>query len=212
MNYLRMLGRIIHRQVILPFQESHAPIGEVCLGTSIGLIWAMTPLIGVQMYLGFATWVLFRLIGVRFYLPIAIAMIWITNPITLPFFYYLFYIVGKYVLILFGIGFNEIDFDTLLSISKQSESMDLVSGLYHWTLFLLDKMGLPMFVGGFAVGIPSAVLGYPLTYRLLNSYRKRKAEAEGLSLTEWEEKHIRKDVGLFSWWKSSKSTDTPSVS
>ncbi len=205
MKYLQFLGRLIHKQIILPFQESHAPIHEVCLGTSIGLIWSMTPLIGIQMYLGLGTWIIFRLFRIRFYLPIAIAMIWITNPITLPFFYYIFYIVGKYVLIVFGIGFQEISFDTLISISKQSESMGLISGLYNWTIFLLDRMGLPMFVGGFTVGIPMALLGYPITYKLMNSYRKRKASEEGISLAAWEEKHVRKDVGLFSWSKSGSS-------
>lgn len=205
MKFLQALGRLLHKQIILPFQESHAPVGEICLGTSVGLIWSMTPLIGIQMYLGLATWIIFRIIGIRFYLPIAIAMIWITNPVTLPFFYYLFYIVGKYALVLFGIGFNEIDFDTLLSISKQSESMDLISGFYHWTVFLLDKMGLPMFVGGFVVGIPLAILGYPLTYRLLNSYREGLAREEGISLAEWEERHVRRDVGLFSWVRSKNS-------
>lgn len=77
--------RLVHRQIIVPFQQSHAPVKEVCLGTSIGIFWSFTPLIGIQMYLGLITWVLLRLIGIRFYMPIAIAMIWITNPITLPF-------------------------------------------------------------------------------------------------------------------------------
>ncbi|TGL60736.1 DUF2062 domain-containing protein [Leptospira sarikeiensis] len=198
MNFLRMIWRIIHKQIILPFQESHAPIHEVCLGTTVGLIWSMTPLIGVQMYLGLGTWLIFRLIGIRFYLPIAIAMIWITNPITLPFFYSLFYWIGKQVLIVLGIQFQEISFDTLLSIAKESESMDLLSGFYHWSVFLLDKMGLPMFIGGFVFGIPLALIGYPVTYNLLNAYRARRASEEGISLSEWEEKHVRKDVGLFS--------------
>ncbi|TGK06841.1 DUF2062 domain-containing protein [Leptospira semungkisensis] len=198
MNFLRSIGRIIHKQIILPFQESHAPIHELCLGTTIGLIWAMTPLVGVQMYLGLGTWVLLRVVGIRFYLPIAIAMIWITNAATVPFFYYLFYWIGKNILFLFNIPFQEISFDTLLSISNQSESMDLISGFYHWSIFLLDKMGLPMFVGGFAFGIPLGIAGYPLTFKLVNSYRERKAQEEGISLSEWESKHVRKDIGLFS--------------
>ncbi|TGK09565.1 DUF2062 domain-containing protein [Leptospira selangorensis] len=198
MNFLRTIWRVIHKQIILPFQESYAPIHEVCLGTTIGLIWSMTPLVGVQMYLGLGTWLVLRLFRIRFYLPIAIAMIWITNPVTLPFFYSLFYWIGKQVLLLLGIPFQQISFDTLLAISKESESMDLISGLYHWTIFLFDKMGLPMFVGGFAFGIPLALLGYPITYRLLNSYRSRRAHEEGISLQEWELKHVRKDVGLFA--------------
>ncbi|TGK02833.1 DUF2062 domain-containing protein [Leptospira langatensis] len=198
MNFLRAIGRILHKQIILPFQESHAPIHELCLGTTIGLIWAMTPLVGVQMYLGLGTWVLLRVIGIRFYLPIAIAMIWITNAATVPFFYSLFYWIGKNILFLFNIPFQEVSFDTLLSISKQSESMDLITGFYHWSIFLLDKMGLPMFVGGFAFGIPLGIAGYPLTFKLVNSYREKKAQEEGMTLSEWESKHVRKDIGLFS--------------
>ncbi|EQA34937.1 PF09835 family protein [Leptospira inadai serovar Lyme str. 10] len=198
MKYLAALARIVHKQIILPFQESHAPVSEVSLGTSIGLIWSMTPLIGIQMYLGFATWVILRIFRIRFYLPIAIAMIWITNPVTLPFFYYIFYILGKYSLMAFGIASVELDFNVIYEVMAKSESMDFLSGLWYWSIFLLDRMGLPMFVGGFVVGLPSAIIGYPLTYRLLNSYRSTLAEKEGITLREWEERHVRKDIGLFS--------------
>ncbi|PJZ69835.1 hypothetical protein CH373_10570 [Leptospira perolatii] len=197
MKFLIAIGRIIHRQIILPFQETHSPVTEVSLGTSIGLFWSLTPLIGIQMYLGFITWVILRIIKIRFYLPIAIAMIWITNPVTMPFFYYLFYFVGKVALVAIGVPVVEISFDLLWGVLEDSQSMDFFAGLKHWSLFLLDQMGLPMFTGGFLLGIPSAIIGYPITYRLLNAYRTRVAAKEGLSLSEWEAKHVRKDVGLF---------------
>lgn len=198
MKYLSILFRIIHKQIILPFQESHAPVNEVCLGTSVGLIWSMTPLIGIQMYLGLATWILFRIVRIRFYLPIAIAMIWITNPVTLPFFYYIFYVLGKFTLSILGVPSAELDFGVIYDVMAKSDSMGFLSGLWYWTVFLLDRMGLPMFIGGFVVGIPAAIAGYPLTYKMLNAYRTRLAEREGITLKEWEEKHVRKDIGLFS--------------
>lgn len=98
----------------------------------------------------------------------------------------------------FGIASVELDFNVIYEVMAKSESMDFLSGLWYWSIFLLDRMGLPMFVGGFVVGLPSAIIGYPLTYRLLNSYRSTLAEKEGITLREWEERHVRKDIGLFS--------------
>ncbi|WP_036043789.1 DUF2062 domain-containing protein [Leptospira alstonii] len=198
--------RLVHRQIIVPFQQSHAPVKEVCLGTSIGIFWSFTPLIGIQMYLGLITWVLLRLIGIRFYMPIAIAMIWITNPITLPFFYYIFYVVGIAAYDLLGWDISAMNFTRILEVIDRSGSLELYEGLKYWSTFLINDMGAPMFLGGFLIGIPSAIVGYPLTKILLNGFREKQAAQEGINLKEWEEKYVRKESNKNrSFWNILKN-------
>ncbi len=191
---IKAVYRLIHQQIIVPFQQSHAPVKEVCLGTSIGLFWSLTPLIGIQMYLGLITWILLRIVGIRFYMPIAIAMIWITNPVTLPFFYYVFYVTGAFAYNILGWNMAFMSFDRILEVINHSSSMELYEGLKYWSSFLINDMGAPMFLGGFLIGIPSAFAGYPITKSLLNGFREKQAAKEGLSLKEWEEKYVRKEA------------------
>ncbi|XDD49911.1 DUF2062 domain-containing protein [Leptospira sp. WS92.C1] len=190
---IKTVYRLIYQQIIVPFQQSYAPVKDVCLGASIGLFWSLTPLIGVQMYLGLITWALLRLVGIRFYMPIAIAMIWITNPVTLPFFYYIFYITGTAAYEVFGWNIPTMNFARIRDVIDYSSSLELYEGLKYWSSFLINDMGAPMFLGGFLIGIPSAIAGYPITKRLLNGFRKKQAEKEGISLKEWEEKYVRKN-------------------
>ncbi|MBM9500978.1 DUF2062 domain-containing protein [Leptospira sp. 201903071] len=191
---IKAVYRLIHQQIIIPFQQSHAPVKEVCLGTSIGLFWSLTPLIGIQMYLGLITWVILRVVGIRFYMPIAIAMIWITNPVTLPFFYYIFYVTGAVAYNLLGWSMSVISFDRILEVINHSSSLELYEGLKYWSSFLINDMGAPMFLGGFLIGIPASIAGYPITKSLLNGFREKQAAKEGLSLEEWEEKYVRKET------------------
>ncbi|MDV6235572.1 DUF2062 domain-containing protein [Leptospira ellisii] len=189
----KAIYKLLHRQIIVPFQQSHAPVREVCLGTSIGLFWSLTPLIGIQMYLGLITWLVLRIFGIRFYMPIAIAMIWITNPVTLPFFYYVFYVTGAVAYNVLGWEMATMNFARILEVIERSSSLELYEGLRYWGSFLINDMGAPMFLGGFMIGIPSAIAGYPITKILLNGFRTRQAEKERITLEEWEKKYVRKD-------------------
>ncbi|EQA63529.1 DUF2062 domain-containing protein [Leptospira alexanderi] len=203
---IKAVYRFIHQQVIVPFQKSHAPVQEVCLGTSIGLFWSLTPLVGIQMYLGLITWMLLGLIGIRFYMPISIAMIWITNPITFPFFYYIFYITGIAAYNVLGWNMSAMNFARISKVIDHSDSLGFYEGLKYWSVFLINDMGAPMFLGGFLIGVPSAIVGYPLTKVLLNGFRKKQATKEGISLKEWEDKYVRKEANKnVSIWNILKS-------
>ncbi|WP_026053288.1 DUF2062 domain-containing protein [Leptospira santarosai] len=203
---IKVIYRFIRQQVIVPFQNSHAPVKEVCLGTSIGLFWSLTPLVGIQMYLGVLTWVFLGLIGIRFYMPIAIAMIWITNPITLPFFYYIFYTTGISAYNSLGWNMSSVNFARISEVVHHSGSLGFYEGLKYWSLFLINDMGAPMFLGSFLIGVPSAIAGYPLTKVFLNGFREKQATKEGISLKEWEEKYVRKETNKnVSIWNILKS-------
>ncbi len=187
---LRRLYNLFLEKIINPLKEVHAPRDEIALGASIGMFWAINPLVGVQMYLVTFNWLVFKLIGVRFNLAIALAMVWITNPLTMPFFYYLFYISGIYFSKLFNIHFVFLSFDHFKMILEQTGNLSFIEGLKFWFNFLIGDFGIPAIIGGLVWAIPLSIIIYPLVFNFITNHRKKLAEKQGLTLEEWEKKHI----------------------
>ncbi len=181
---------ILNQKIIIPIKNSHAPANEIALGTAIGLFWAINPLVGIQMYLVTINWMVLRLFKIRFNLPIALAMVWITNPITMPFFYYLFYITGIYFLKLFNFHYQIISFNYTKNILQQTSEMSFTKGLISWMNFLVSDFGVPALIGGFIWAVPTAIWGYFYSIKFITHHRKKLAEKENLTLEEWEKKHI----------------------
>lgn len=92
----KTLVLLIRVKLIAPMVRSKADPEIVARGSFVGMAMAMTPLVGVQMYLTFMVW-----LGARkffkwnFSLPVAIAWNWVTNVFTMPPIYYVFYVTGK---------------------------------------------------------------------------------------------------------------------
>jgi len=61
-------------------------------GVGIGLFWGFIPM-PMQMLAVMASTPLFR-----FNVPIAISMVWLSNPLTMPFMYYMEYLTGNFIL------------------------------------------------------------------------------------------------------------------
>ncbi len=194
---MRFLFNIIDSRIIRHFRESHAPVHELARASLIGIFWSLTPLIGIQMGLVTGTWLLLRLFRWRFYLPIAVVWTWVTNPVTMPFFYYAFYVAGVLTYKLLGLPIEWVSFTSVSTALTKAQALPLWDGFWFWGVYMVNVLGLPMLVGGFATGIPAAVAGYPLTVSLVNAYRTRQAHAMGLSLREWEHRFVRQaDAGF----------------
>ncbi len=183
--------RLLEEKIIRHFRETKAPVNEVALGTAVGVFWGFTPLIGIQMSLVLTQWFLFRLVGIRFTVPIAVALVWITNPLTMPFFYSLFYIIGKYVIEFVSPGTDMMSFAELMALLKKAEGMGFWDGSLFWTKLVFNEMGLPMMVGGITLGTPLSVISYYAILPILVHHRQKLAEKEGLSYEEWNERHVR---------------------
>lgn len=187
----KKLKELIDERLIRPIRDSHAPSGELALGTAVGLFWALTPLVGVQMLLTTATWALFKgTKRLRFNLAVALAWVWITNPVTMPIFYYTFYMVGYYVFLLFDPALQIISFHLFETTIHQANEMNMWDGVMHWVRFILNDLGWPMVVGSAFTAIPIAVFSFPLSRRGINRYRTRVAGQKGLTLQEWEEIYV----------------------
>ena len=99
-----------------------------------GLFWAALPM-PLQMLAA----ALFA-IPLRANIPLSIALVWVSNPITMPFLFYFNYLIGTLV-----VGPNH--------TSEFQLSID-------WIWSQLEHIWLPLYIGSFITGIMSGVIGY----------------------------------------------------
>jgi len=120
----------------------------------VGLFFAFWP-VPFQMVLAAAGALIFRV-----NLPVSVALVWITNPITMPPIFYFAYLVGSWVL-------NTPPSDIEFQLS------------YEWLKAELSVIWEPFLLGCLICGIAAAVLGYFSSrflwrYLVIKSWRKRQ--------------------------------------
>ena len=146
---LRLLGNLLHDPNLW-----HLNRRSVSGAAFVGLFLAWVPL-PVQMLLAaiVALWL-------RVNLPVAVVLVWITNPITIPPMSYLAYKLGAWLL-----GRPPQEMQVQLSLEWISEQLG-----YIWA---------PMLLGSLLIGLVSAALGFiaiRLLWRLhvIRSWQERK--------------------------------------
>ncbi|MGI5309717.1 DUF2062 domain-containing protein [Rheinheimera sp. WS51] len=102
---------------------------------AVGLFFAWMP-IPFQMVASAAV-----AIPLRVNLPLSVALVWLTNPLTMPFLFYLSYIIGSIVL------------------QTPMEAFAFEPTL-QWLQHSIATIGKPFIVGCFLMGIFSAIVGY----------------------------------------------------
>jgi len=116
-------------------------------GVGVGLFVGLTPTVGVQTIL-----MIIGCIILRGNFPIAFAVSWVSNPLTLAPLYWTFRSAGKAVYELTGVWFDSSPGDTLHGIANEV---------------------IMIATGGFVIAVPVAGLGYLLTQRLLAVLEKK---------------------------------------
>ena len=80
----------------IPLIRSQKPAEYKAKGVAVGLAWAMTPLVGIHMWLVFMTWVIWKKFSPKgFSLTLGLAWTWVTNVFTMVPAYYMFYVTGQ---------------------------------------------------------------------------------------------------------------------
>ena len=95
-GFFKTMVSLIRVKLVIPMIRSKNPPKITARGAMVGMAWAMTPLVGIQMYLVFMTWLFTKKVFKwDFSLPVGLAWTWVTNVFTMPPFYYAFYLTGK---------------------------------------------------------------------------------------------------------------------
>ena len=173
-SWWERLKRASRFKLVIPLKRSvHAP-EHIARGVAVGLAWALTPTVGIQMAFCFVTWVIARRIFKwDFHLLVSLAWTWFTNVITLLPSYYLFFLTGQLMLGRFDdlSGYNEF----ILSYDKNVAAAGLEGyweGLWISAVLLFEGWGIPMLIGCLPWAALGSWGGYVWSLKLIKRYRE----------------------------------------
>lgn len=135
-KYLSIFGRMLHEPSLW-----HLNRRSTAGAFLNGLFWAAIPM-PFQMVAAAAT-----AIPSRVNLPVSVALVWITNPLTMPPIFYFNYLVGNWLM---GHDAHVNDFEPSIEWFKES----------------MEHIWQPLYLGSVFVGIVAGLLGY-VSIRLL---------------------------------------------
>jgi uncharacterized protein (DUF2062 family) len=146
-RFLKIFGTTLHDP-----QLWHLTRESVSRAFAVGLFCAFLP-VPLQMLVAAAGAILFRA-----NMPISVALVWITNPVTIPLFFGLAYFVGLWT---FGYSTDNTEFEFSLTWFKENEILE------------------PFLLGCFVCSATAALLGYfgiKLFWRLhiISAWKERK--------------------------------------
>ena len=182
-SVIEALGRLVRYRIIIPLKRSRHPPGHTARGVMVGLVWAFTPTVGIQMPLVFVTWLVTRrLFKWDFSVIIAMAWTWTTNVVTMGPIYYGFYLTGQVML---GHGgeatgysaFREL-WDGAFGGADAADADDMFYGGFDWswTYFteVIGDWGLAMAVGAVPWAVLIGWLGYVWSLRFVIRHREAR--------------------------------------
>lgn len=161
----------MHARFIQPMLSVQTSLHSVSLGVSLGLFVGLTPTVGIQMLVVIVIGTLIKANRI-----VAVAWVWISNPVTMIPMYYGYYWLGTQVL-----GWKLLVYSDFASRFESFGREGFVAALKElWDLGTV--IFEPLVIGSLLTATLGAILGYPVTYLLLRRYfRERDAEAARLA-------------------------------
>ena len=178
-SFWEKIKRFLCLKLIIPLKRSDESAVFGARGVMVGMMWAMTPLVGIQMTTVLITWAIAKKLHWNFSLPIALAFTWVTNVFTMWPIYYIFYATGK---IMMG-EFSQINAYASFLASAQSAFSGSVSpweigkAIVLFIGLLFKDWGTAMVIGCLPWAIVSGIVSYVWTYKWLVRYHAKRANA-----------------------------------
>ena len=165
---------------MVPLKRSRHSPEHSARAVAVGLFWAFTPLVGVQMYLVFLTWLIARRSPrLEFGLIIGLAWTWVTNVFTMWPVYYAFFVTGQFLLWRRE-GTNGYEGFVSRWESVVASNDGFLETIYASTKLIAHDQGLAMMVGCVPYAFASAWLGYYCTLQFMRRRRRgRRRTATG---------------------------------
>ncbi len=165
--------RKLKRFIFLRVLHANDPPHALALGLAIGVFVAMTPTIGAQMVIAAAIAASFRANKI-----LAIAAVWISNPVTMVQIYYVNWRIGQYFVETDMVGGEPA---VQAQITKIIERIGGMSNLFFnlldkafWSevLRLVWALGIELWIGSFLVGFVCALPSYVIARWIITAYRR----------------------------------------
>lgn len=134
----------------------------IALGLAIGVFISATPTIPFHTALGVGLAFIFK--GSK---PAAAIGVWLSNPVTIPFFYIASYKTGAFLI---GSGSSDKNVSIMSLLETFEGHIPLGEKFSIITGFITQNVEIAysLILGGFIIGIPPAVLTYFLTKRIIS--------------------------------------------
>ena len=175
-GWFERVKRIARYRLHIPLKRSTLPPEHLARGVMVGVIWASTPIFGLQMAAVFTTWLVARkLFSWDFSLINGLAWTWATNAFTIIPAFYVFWLTGQIMLGRFNDLTGYSSFKTIVE-GWHVEGMGWIEGLMHKFNALFDTIGLPLTLGCIPWAVLLGWIAYRLTYRFVIGYRQARAE------------------------------------
>jgi uncharacterized protein (DUF2062 family) len=175
-GFWQRLSRLLRFRLAIPMMRSRHSPEHAARGTMIGLLWAFTPTVGIQMPLVFVTWIIARrLFGWDFSLLLGLAWTWVTNAFTLVPTYYLFYLTGQVMLGHWG---DLSGYDRFAGIWANAFQPDLSlwQEVVIMSKVLILDWGAAMWLGSLPWAALTGFLGYRYSLKFVLAHRHARAE------------------------------------
>lgn len=140
----------------------------------VGVAWAMTPTVGIQMPIVLATWIVARrLFRWDFSLVNGLAWTWLTNVFTLVPCYYVFFVTGQ---IMLGRFDDLAGYDSFVRLwdSTEKPTLDSWDSIVLWFRTIFEGWGVSMLVGSLPWAVVCGWAGYVWSLAFVRKYRARR--------------------------------------
>ena len=186
-GFWHRMERLFRFRLIIPMLRSRHTPEFTARGVMVGLVWAFTPTVGMQMPLVFATWLVCkRFLRWDFSLIQGLAWTWVTNAFTVLPCYYLFLVTGQ---MLRGRWSDLSGYDSfaLLFHAVFRDDLTFEETLRTMARVLLVDWGAALAIGALPWAAFMGWLGYRLSLRFVIAYRharERRAAKRAARLAE----------------------------
>lgn len=174
-SLLDKIKRITNYRLIVPIKRGKSDPKVMARGVALGIAAALTPLVGIQMLIVTAIWIVQKALFPqwKFNVFVALAWTWATNIITLPFVYYVFLLTGNLML---GRYKSHGSFDTFFNQFNVvlSQNLGFWESLWVQTEIIFIRWGEPMFIGCLPWLILGSWLGYVWCLKFMENREKRR--------------------------------------
>jgi len=173
-NFWHRFVRLLRFRLVIPLMRSRHEPEHAARGTMVGLAWAFTPSVGIQMPLVFGTWIITRrLFNWDFNLILGLAWTWVTNVFTALPCYYVFYLTGQ---IMLGRWHDLSGYASFLALwnSFFTAEQGLWEQVQTMMRVLVLDWGLAMWVGSAPWAALMGFLGYRYSLKFVRAYRQAR--------------------------------------
>ena len=156
------LVQLVRERLVDPIRQAQGTPTSIARGGALGMWIGLTPTVGAQMIIAGAL-----AVPLRANLPVAMAMVWVSNPVTMIPLYFAFYLVGSVML-----GVESAGYGTFRDLLAEHIAALPEVGLVETMLRLGHEVLWPMLVGS---SIIATLVTIPTYYLLLGAAERRRA-------------------------------------